>query len=251
MTINYNLYGDMDKPLLVFLHGGGVSSWMWDEQVKHFKNYKCLVFDLPGHGKSDEGYNFSIKDTANQVVTIIEEHRAEQEVNVIGFSLGAQILISMLSENNHLIDKAVIISASTKPLPFPKIIAKLATWMLPLARNKVFSRMQAKYMYLNDQYFNEYYEETKSMTKETFFRVMYENMSFYIPKGFETANSKILVLTGDKENSMIKKSQVDILERNEKCCGIIVSGVGHGISLHSPKYFNELVEKWLENETLH
>src|SRR5699024_12455748 len=117
----------MDKPLLVFLHGGGVSSWMWDRQVKYFKNYKCLVLDLPGHGKCDEGYNFSIKDIANQVVTIIEEHRAEQEVNVIGFSLGAQILISMLSENNHLIDKAVIICSSTMQHPLPKLIAHITT----------------------------------------------------------------------------------------------------------------------------
>lgn len=66
MTIHFNLYGDADKPLLVFLHGGGVSSWMWDGQVKYFNNYKCLVPDLPGHGKSSEGYNFSIRDTADR-----------------------------------------------------------------------------------------------------------------------------------------------------------------------------------------
>ncbi|PID21356.1 hypothetical protein CSV61_08975 [Sporosarcina sp. P3] len=58
MTINFNLYGDRKQPLLVFLHGGGVSSWMWNEQVKYFKDYKCLVPDLPGHGKSKDGNNF-------------------------------------------------------------------------------------------------------------------------------------------------------------------------------------------------
>lgn len=121
------MYGDIDKPLLVFLHGGGVSSWMWDEQVKYFNNYKCLVPDLPGHGKSNDGYNFSIRETANQISTIIEEHKADQQVTAIGFSLGVQVLISMLSENNNLIDKAVIISASTKPFPLPRISAKIAT----------------------------------------------------------------------------------------------------------------------------
>lgn len=244
------MYGDTDKPLLVLLHGGGVSSWMWDDQVKYFNNYKCLVPDLPGHGKSNDGYNFSIRDTAKQISTIIEEHKAGQQVTVIGFSLGAQVLISMLSEINNLIDKAVIISASIKPLPLPRITAKIATWMLPLARIKAFSRIQAKYMYLNDRYFNDYYQETKCISKETFFKVMYENMSFSLPKGFESTHSRILVLIGKKENSIIKRSLADILESNKNCSGIVIPGVGHGISLHSPEYFNELVENWLENEKI-
>lgn len=110
--------------------------------------------------------------------------------------------------------------------------------------------MQAKYMYLNDQYFNDYYQETKSLTKETFFKVMYENMSFSIPKGFETAHSRILALIGKKENSIIKKSITDIVESNEKCTGIVIPDVGHGIPLHNAEYFNELVENWIENEKI-
>lgn len=250
MTIHFNLYGDADKPLLVFLHGGGVSSWMWDEQVRYFNNYQCLVPDLPGHGKSGGGYNFSIRDTANQILTIIEKHKANQQVIVIGFSLGAQVLISMLSEHSNNIDKAIIISASTKPFVLPRITARVATWMLPLARNKFFSRMQAKYMYLNEQYFNDYYKETLAITKETFFKVMYENMSFSIPKGFETTHSRILVLIGKKENSIIKKSITDILKSNEKCLGVVIPGVGHGIPLHNSTYFNELVESWIKSEEI-
>lgn len=250
MTVHFNLYGDGDKPLLVFLHGGGVSSWMWDEQVKYFDNYQCLVPDLPGHGESSNGNNFSIRDTANQIATIVEEHKTGQQVIVIGFSLGGQVLISMLSEHSTLIDKAIIISASTKPLAFPRITAKVATWMLPLARNKMFSRMQAKYMYINEQYFNDYYQETIAITKESFFKVMYENMSFSIPKGFTTTCSRILVLIGKKENSIIKKSMANILESNKNCLGVMVPGVGHGISLHNPTYFNELIKDWIENKKI-
>src|SRR5690625_3820855 len=117
---------------------------MWREQIKYFSHYRCLVPDLPGHGKSDGGNNFSIEDTADKIIAIIEEHKVDQQVNVIGFSLGAQVLISMLSRDGNLIDKAVIISASTKPFMFSRIPAKVATWSLPLARNKIFSRMQAK-----------------------------------------------------------------------------------------------------------
>lgn len=250
MTIHFNLYGDADQPLLVFLHGGGVSGWMWQEQVNYFTNYQCLVPDFPGHGESRGGCKFSIEETANQMLAMIEKHKMNRQVIVVGFSLGAQVLISMISRSGHLIDKAIIVSALTKPFAFPKYFAKVATWCLPLARIKTFSHMQAKYMYLNDQYFNTYYQETLAITKETFFRVMYENMSFSIPKGFETTRSKILVLIGKKENSMIKKSFVEILDKNEHCLGIVVPGVGHGISLYNPTYFNELIEGWIENEEI-
>ncbi|GAA0325554.1 hypothetical protein J18TS1_25630 [Oceanobacillus oncorhynchi subsp. incaldanensis] len=45
---------------------------MWLKQVKYFNDYKCLVPNLPGHGKSSGGYNFSIKDIADKISTIIE-----------------------------------------------------------------------------------------------------------------------------------------------------------------------------------
>jgi len=42
--------------------------------------------------------------------------------------------------------------------------------------------MQAKYVYLNDQYLNNYYQETVAIAKAIFSRVMFENMLFSIPK---------------------------------------------------------------------
>ena len=46
--------GSKNAPSIVFLHGGGMSSWIWKKQIEHFKDYHCLVPDLPGHGKSNE-----------------------------------------------------------------------------------------------------------------------------------------------------------------------------------------------------
>lgn len=250
MEIHYNLYGNSDQPLLVFLHGGGVSGWMWDEQVRYFQHYRRLVFDLPGHGESTGGDDFSIQETASLIAEMIKKHKGDQPVLVIGFSLGAQILISILSDYNHLIDKAMIISAAVRPMTFPKLTAKFATWMLPLAKIKSFSRMQAKFMYLNAQHFTKYFEETSAITKETFFNVMFENVTFSVPNGFAKANSHILVLKGAKENSLIKKSFTDILQSNDMCVGAVIPGVGHGIPLFDTNYFNKLIENWIETEKL-
>lgn len=42
MVLQYKEFGDSSSPLMVFIHGGGVSGWMWDKQIKHFTNFHCL-----------------------------------------------------------------------------------------------------------------------------------------------------------------------------------------------------------------
>ncbi|MEH6890050.1 alpha/beta hydrolase [Bacillus sp. JJ864] len=54
MSLQYKEYGNDNAPLMLLLHGGGVSGWMWDKQVQYFSRYHCIVPDLPGHGVSLE-----------------------------------------------------------------------------------------------------------------------------------------------------------------------------------------------------
>ena len=72
MSLHYKEYGDTSASLLVFIHGGGVSGWMWDHQIRHFANYHCLVPDLAEHGGS-RGSLFSINESANQIAELIAE----------------------------------------------------------------------------------------------------------------------------------------------------------------------------------
>ncbi|WP_238544688.1 alpha/beta fold hydrolase [Geomicrobium sp. JCM 19037] len=248
VNIHYETYRSGNRlPLLVFLHGGGVSGWMWQEQVEYFRDYECIVPDLLGHGRSSKSH-FSIHDCADELLALIEQYKDERQVTVIGFSLGAQVLVSMLSKHPSLIDRALIISASTRPIKFHRVIATMATWSLPLARNKAFARLQAKQLYISDQYFQDYYKETVAMPKTIFHQVMTENLSFSIPEGFEDTNCKMLVIIGEKEKSMMKKSMTELIDCNDQCKGYVMPGVGHGVPLHSPTIFHQLVEEWMEEE---
>lgn len=53
MSLYYQEYGDKNASLIVFLHGGGVSNWMWDKQIQYFSHYHCVAIDLPEQGRSD------------------------------------------------------------------------------------------------------------------------------------------------------------------------------------------------------
>ncbi|MNH91174.1 2-succinyl-6-hydroxy-2,4-cyclohexadiene-1-carboxylate synthase [compost metagenome] len=250
MLLYYKEYGDSNLPLIVFIHGGGVSGWMWDQQVAYFSSYHCLVPDLPEQGKSGNEPLFTIDLSAEQIIELIEQKRKGQPVIAVGFSLGAQVLISIISMRPHLINYAMINSALVRPLPFSKLLTQSLAFTYPLVKNKTFSKIQAKSMYIDESYFETYYQESCQLTKDTFVRISTENMSFRIPNNFKNSNCKILVTVGEKEKSIMKKSVVDIVKSNSNCQGIVLPNIGHGISFAKPDFFNKLLEDWVQNDIL-
>lgn len=251
LELYYQEYGDKSAPLLVFLHGGGVSSWMWDKQIQYFTSYHCLTIDLPEQGKSAQSDYFSIQYSAKKVIELLERLADGKEITVVGFSLGAQVAIQMLSMKPNLIEHAVINSALVRPNALVrKMIPPMIKTTFPLLRNRYFSKLQSKVLYVDEDYFETYYKESSQMKSDTLIRILKENMSFKLPSDFHKAKAKILVTVGQKEKAVMKKSAKDIVSSNSNCTGVIIPNVGHGISLMDPIYFNELIEKWLDEEVL-
>ncbi|MFS1518214.1 alpha/beta fold hydrolase [Bacillus sp. SCS-151] len=251
MDLHYQEYGDMNASLMVFLHGGGVSSWMWEKQIQYFSHYHCITIDLPEQGESNYTESFSIQLSAEKINDLIEKLANGKKVIVIGFSLGAQVTIQMLSMNPNLINYAVINSALVRPNSFVrKMIRPSIKLTFPLVKNKSFSKLQAKTLYVGKEYFETYYKESSEMKLDTLIRILEENMSFEIPNNFYKATGKILVSVGEKEKTIMKKSAADIVSNNTNCKGIIIPNVGHGISLWNPKFFNQMIEKWIQEDAL-
>ncbi|MFJ7735759.1 alpha/beta fold hydrolase [Lysinibacillus sp. NPDC097287] len=251
MPIHFEEYGQLDAPLLVFIHGGGVGGWMWEEQIKFFQSFHCIVPTLPEHGGQKGGIPFSIRESAKLLNDLIIEKANGQTVNVVGFSIGAQVLVEMLSLQPTLIDKAMINSALARPIALPKSILGVTVKLTyPLIRQKAFAKMQAKALYIPPNFFDRYYEESCYITVEGLTRVLDENMSFKIPETFSKVTSKMLVTVGEKERGMMKKSAHDLAMRNANCHKIVWPDIGHGISLKEPRLFNDILAKWLCDEVI-
>lgn len=248
MGLYYKESGETNPSLMVFIHGGGVSGWMWDKQVEYFSTkYHCLVPDMPEQGKSKNEIPFTIKAAADEIIQLIEELRKDKPIIAIGFSLGAQVLIELLSKKPNLIEFAMINSALVKPINFNKTLTKSMVFAFPLVRNKTFSKIQARSMYLDEEYQYKYYQESCQMNKDAFLRMMNENMTFTIPTNFERVSSKILVTVGEKEKKIMRDSMNEIVKSNTNCQGKIIPHIGHGFSLANPNLFNTMLEEWIEN----
>src|SRR5699024_12129351 len=115
------------------------------------------------------------------------------------------------------LDYAIINSALVRPSPFTlKLICPSIKLSHPLVKNKLFSKLQAKTLYIGKEYFNSYYEESSAMKSDSLIRIVEENMSFIIPATINRAKTKILIIVGDKESAKMKKTAEDIRLRQSK-----------------------------------
>ncbi|MFD1706603.1 alpha/beta fold hydrolase [Siminovitchia sediminis] len=251
MIMFYREWGSRDRPLMIFLHGGGAAGWMWDHQVQYFHDYHCIVPDLPKHGKSREEKEFSIISSAEKVIELINEKGKGKKIIIIGFSLGAQIALQILSEEPEFIHYAMINSALADPIPLGiQMLEPWVTLLFPLTRSRAFSRLQSKVLYIHDDDFEKYFHDTSQMEKETLLRILQENMSFVIPDTFKHATANILITVGEKENHWMKQSAKKISQSNPNCQGLMIGGVGHGFPLAKPALFHKMARDWIEGRGL-
>ncbi|RCX21491.1 pimeloyl-ACP methyl ester carboxylesterase [Fontibacillus phaseoli] len=250
MKLSYKESGNPEASLIVFLHGGGVSGWMWEKQVEYFHDYHCLVPDLPGHGLSPSP-DFTIKDSAEDIFGLIQTKAQGKKVILIGFSLGAQVAIKLLSMKPEIADYSIINSALVRPIPWAnKIIKPMVRLTYRLTKNRTFSKLQAKQLYIGAPYFETYYKETCNMDFNTLIKILEENMSFSIPAEFRMSKSKILITVGDKEKKIMKKSALDILGKTSNGKAVFIPKMGHGVSLAEPEFFNKMVDAWINDKEL-
>ena len=111
MSLYVRESGPANAPTVVFLHGGGVSGWMWRPQVERLADYHCLVPDLPEHGRSSHVKPLTMPGCAEALISLIRERAHGGRAHVVGLSLGAQILVYLLATTPEVIDRAVVSSA--------------------------------------------------------------------------------------------------------------------------------------------
>ena len=95
---------------LLFLHGNTASSKMFCDMVEPFaKDYKVVLIDFVGHGKSDRVEKFATDlwfDEALQVIAFLEQVQYKK-ANLIGSSGGALVAINVALERPDLVHKVI------------------------------------------------------------------------------------------------------------------------------------------------
>ena len=110
---HYEIEGPEGSLPLLFIHGWGVDSRIWRQQVKHFSEfYRVIAIDLPGHGKSD-WRKISLAEMADDIMTVLS-HLGIKQVGIIGSSLGGLVALKVFSSHPKKIKCLVLVGSHFK-----------------------------------------------------------------------------------------------------------------------------------------
>lgn len=242
--------GSSSPETVVFLHGGGVSGWMWQPQVERFQGYHCLVPDLPEHGRSMDTKPYTLPDAAARGDDLICTRAHGGRAHVVGLSLGAQTIVQMLSTSPEIAKRAVISGTLVRPIPGASLVKATTKMYMPFKNVDWLVRANMKGFDIPPQFFPQFKEDTRLMTADSFTHITVENMRFRIPPGLECASVPTLVLVGQRERKVMHASARDLLAVLPNATGRAAPHLGHNWCLEDPDLFARTVRAWIEDKPL-
>ena len=240
-------YGKSNKDIIILLHGGGLSWWNYEEVSEILKsNYHVILPILDGHSGSDRDFT-SIENNANEIIEYIDNNYNGNVKLIGGLSLGAQILLDILSKRDNICEYAIIESALVCPMKMTnRLIELLINMSYGLINKKWFSKLQFKSLKIKKELFDKYYIDSSNITKNNMISFLKANSNYHL-KNIKTNKSKSIVIVGSKERSIMIKSAKRIHDELINSELEILSGYYHGdLSINHPNEYAEKVKKLIK-----
>ncbi|PKM64804.1 MAG: alpha/beta hydrolase [Firmicutes bacterium HGW-Firmicutes-20] len=234
-------------PVAVMLHGGGLSDWSLRKAVELLQGeYQVITPIIDGHGEDAESTFISIEDCADKLISNIDKHFGGSVELLTGLSIGAQIVIEALMRRPALAKNAVIESGLILPMKsVAQMVPSSMKMSYPLIKQKWFAKLQAKSLFIEQDMFERYYQDSMKMSLDSLINMSVSN-ALYDPQHLKNITSKTLILIGEKEISAMKKSAEKLNDGIVDSRMVTLTSMGHGqVSLQNPKQYVELVKQYL------
>jgi len=118
-NINYELFNNDKKEIIVFLHGWGSNKEVMKRGFsKKLQEFKHIYIDMPGFGKSDNNYVLTTIEYANIMKIFLEKLNINpNDVTIAGHSFGGKVATTLMPKLLVLLSSAGILEEkSTKTL---------------------------------------------------------------------------------------------------------------------------------------
>lgn len=248
--LKYQQSGNPEGQMMIFINGGGVGPWMWQYQMTAFSRYNIITFDLPGHGANADTPFVSIDNCAKDIEQMIRKESNNGKAIIVGHSIGAQITLNMIGQYTQLVERAVVVSALNDPKPWMTgMLSPMIACTMPLIRQRWFSKLQMKELAIPSSWFEDYYQDSTKMKKENLVNVLKSNMNFSFGD-HQDIETPVLVLTGQKEKQLMMRSAKKTVQNLTNAKGFIFCNAAHGIPYEQPDVFNQLVNRWIEQDSV-
>ena len=200
-------YGKQNHDVILLLHGGGLSWWNYRSEAQLLEDHYHVVLPiLDGHTDSEEDF-VSIEENARRIISFIDREYNGSVLLIGGLSLGAQILVEMLSQRGDICQHAIIESASIIPSRITNaMIGPAFSSSYSLIRKRWFAQTQFRYLRIRDDLFEDYYRDTAKISKENMISFLRANTAYALKPGLKNCRAQVRIAAGGKEQTGILRS---------------------------------------------
>lgn len=239
----------MSKPLVLFLHGGGLSGWMWQPQVTALTAFDCVTPDLPEHG-DNRGTHFSLDSAAGFLEGWLDANAPGRPVHVVGLSIGGTVALTLARRRPEQMASLMLSSTSLGPLPGGRLVDWLTVLTLPLMKTGFVVRRSARAFGLPETLYPSFERDMERLTLPTYRRMNAVFDEFQAQDVPRLEGVRALVLAGEREAGFIRNNQRKICDALADSTGYVVPGGGHTWNFQLPELFNQTVRAWVLGEPL-
>lgn len=248
--MKFKTFGRKENPAIVLLHGGGLSWWSLRKIISLLEEeYYFVAPIIDGHGEDGETTFISIEDSARKLIGYIDEALGGKVHTICGLSIGGQIAVEVLSQRSDISTYALLESALVYPIPGTRL---LTVPMYSIAygwlKNKSFAKLQAKSLFVTEDLFDLYYQDSLKISKQSLINITLSNGEYSIKDGLKETKAKVGIVVGGKELGIMKKSARALTEAIPGSEKIEFAKYGHGeLSLvHADEYVDVLKKLWMK-----
>ena len=263
MKLHFRKYGE--GPTLIIMHGLFGSADNWNTLAKEFAlKYSVYVLDMRNHGLSPHESEFNYVVMANDLNDFLVEHQLEDNVSIIGHSMGGKVLMQFLSMYPAKVSKAIVVDISPRYYPphHHKVLQALSSVDFDVLNTRkeveqiispIIDDLPTTQFLLKNIYWKESTNTNPPQTKLAWrfnFDAISENIeevgaaSPEIPLG---AHFQLLFMAGAKSNYITQNDLNIIHDYYESSKVVFVENAGHWVQAEQPKIFIEKVNVFLQS----
>jgi len=246
----YEVHGDGTP--LVFIHGVGACTKMWQSQIEpFFQHFKVIIYDVRGHGESS-GYDekYSVNLFASDLKALLDELGVAR-AHICGLSMGGLIAQQFVIDYPAMVDRLILAGTfchiplwGKMLLIFARGLNRVVLMFISMETNAGIASRGLFKKEEQAELRDFFVREVNKISKKEYFKVVAATYAFDSLKRLKEIGSPTLILNAEGEKR--ERQQAEIMNREIKNSRKeLILDTFHASNLEKPEVFNRLVLNFL------